>query len=135
MRVFSGAANTGLVVGAVALAVLTGWTTGRVVGRIAPSATAPSAQSATQAGRILFMRYCAFCHGPDGRGSGLPAKALSPSPTDLGGFAARRWTDQQLFSKITAGEPGTAMPAWGRVLSDEQRWQLVAFVRAEIQKG
>jgi mono/diheme cytochrome c family protein len=136
-RVAAGAVALGLVGGL-------GWLAGRAslpnrppVHAAAAPAPAPSSDpvATVAAGRILFMRYCAFCHGPDGRGGGLPARGLTPAPTDLAGFAARRWSDRQLFDKISAGEPGTAMPAWGKVLSEAERWQIVAFIRTEIQKG
>ena len=130
----AGWSTAAVAVGAIALAVLTGWSAGRALGRPAPAAATPP-PSESAAGRTLFMRYCAFCHGPDGRGGGLPAGALSPPPTDLGGRVARRWTDQELYAEISAGVPGTAMPAWGRILSDNERWAIVAFIRAEIQKG
>ena len=133
MRTF-GWSTAIMAVGAIAVAVATGWSAGRAFGRTPAPTAAPSAAEST-AGRILFMRYCAFCHGPDGRGRGLPAGALSPPPTDLGGRVARRWTDQQLFAEISAGVPGTAMPAWGRILSDKERWEIVAFIRGQIQKG
>ncbi len=125
--------------GALLLAAVAGTVVGRVVRGSAPQTAAPPYSSAAGAdvgaGRILFMRYCSFCHGADGRGNGVAAKALVPPPVDLGAFAARRWTDAQLFTKITQGEPGTAMPAWGGVLSERQRWDIVAFIRADVQKG
>ena len=38
-------------------------------------------------------------------------------------------TDGQLFEWITNGYPGSAMPAFRDLLTDEQRWHLVNFIR------
>ena len=38
-------------------------------------------------------------------------------------------TDKDLFDKITNGGKGTGMPAWGPVISEKDRWNLVAYIR------
>lgn len=37
----------------------------------------------------MFSSYCAACHGPDGKGNGPAAKALSKAPADLTKISAR----------------------------------------------
>jgi cytochrome c oxidase cbb3-type subunit III len=76
---------------------------------------------AIAAGTKLFMGSCAGCHGPDGgggaRGPNLVRRSL--------------WhplSDDAIFSVIRKGVPGTDMPPI--VLSDEQTWNLVAFIHA-----
>jgi copper transport protein len=85
-------------------------------------------------GRRLYMQNCAFCHGPGGRGDGRAAPGLLPPPEDLTSVGARRLTDGELYTLIGAGVPKTAMPAWEKVLDPGQRWALVAFIRAELQR-
>ncbi|PYM81561.1 MAG: cytochrome C, partial [Candidatus Rokuibacteriota bacterium] len=34
-------------------------------------------------GRRLYVRWCATCHGPDGRGNGPAAPSLIPRPRDF----------------------------------------------------
>jgi mono/diheme cytochrome c family protein len=85
-------------------------------------------------GRRLFMQNCAFCHGPGGRGDGRAARGLQPPPTDLTALGVRRMSDAQLFWLISAGVPRTAMPAWRETLDEGQRWALVTFIRAELQR-
>ncbi len=85
-------------------------------------------------GRRIYLQNCAFCHGPGGQGNGRAAPGLIPPPEDLTSVGARRLTDGQLYMLISAGVPKTAMPAWEKVLNSGQRWALVTFIRAEIQK-
>src|SRR5262249_21584818 len=40
-----------------------------------------------------------------------------------------RHTDGQIYLWIKNGFPGSAMPAWGQRLSEEQIWQLVTYLR------
>jgi high-affinity iron transporter len=88
---------------------------------------------ALEAGQRLYMRYCAFCHGAAGRGDGPAARALTPPPTDFGGLGARGMSDGRFFGYVTQGVPGTAMPAWGRVLGEQERWQIITFIRSAFQ--
>jgi len=80
------------------------------------------------AGRALFEKTCAACHGPEGEG--LTAPSLKTSTFVKGA------SDQAVFDTIAHGRIEKGMPAWsgaaGGVLSDDQIRDLVAFVR-EIQ--
>jgi len=84
--------------------------------------------------QLLFLRYCAFCHGADGRGDGLVAAGLRPAPADLTGLAVRRLSDERLSAGISDGVRGTAMPAFGGLLSAEQRAALVRYIRQTLQQ-
>ncbi len=94
---------------------------------------ASSETDAVAQGRILFLRYCAFCHGPSGRGNGLPAAGMSPPPADLGSYQMRRMSDAQLLVVISGGEKGTAMPAFVTILTAQQRQAVLAYIRDELQ--
>ncbi len=86
------------------------------------------------AGAALFPQHCAMCHGANGAGDGPAAKGLPVPPADL--TASHLWmhSDGELFwwlaHGIEAPDGGLAMPAFGAVLSDDQRWQLIDYVRA-----
>ncbi len=92
--------------------------------------------SLAAAGKRLFRRRCAMCHGTGGRGDGPVSRYVFPKPRDLttGIFKIRSTptgglpTDQDLFQTVTRGMPGTTMPAWSN-LSETERWQLVAYVK------
>ncbi len=89
------------------------------------------------AGEALYLKACDQCHGPKGDGQGVMADLLFPRPRDFlrGLYKVRSTpsgelpTDQDLFKVISLGMPGTSMPAWQGVLTDEQIWQLVHYVK------
>jgi cytochrome c oxidase cbb3-type subunit 3 len=82
--------------------------------------------SAVANGAKLFVAYnCVDCHGADGSG------AMGPSLAD------GRWhfggTSPEVFESIYQGRPD-GMPAWGAVLSPNQIWTLVTYVRS-LERG
>lgn len=79
-------------------------------------------------GRQLYADRCADCHGKKGRGDGGGGADLERRPTDLTASPVQTQTDGSLFWKITEGR--RPMPAYRRKLSDEQRWQVVHFLRS-----
>ena len=82
------------------------------------------------AGQQLYQANCAVCHGVSGRGDGPIAAGISPRPADFTQhMIPGKHTDGQTFLWIKNGFPGTAMPAWGQRLTDEQIWQLVTYIR------
>jgi putative copper export protein/mono/diheme cytochrome c family protein len=99
-------------------------------------ATSPTefADSSIVRGAALFAANCAVCHGTDGRGDGPAAKSLPMPPADL--TAAHFWmhTEGDLFWFISHGmnakSGALAMPAFGDVLSSDDRWALIDFLKA-----
>lgn len=85
---------------------------------------------AVSRGRTTFGVRCVLCHGMEGKGDG-PEAPKDPPPADL---TARRRSDDYLFWRITTGGRTapfcSAMPSFGTVFTDIQRWQLVAFVQS-----
>ena len=81
-------------------------------------------------GQSLFRTYCAPCHGSAGAGDGPFRPSLPRAPADLRAAHTRQHTAGDIFWWVTAGIPGAGMPPFGRALGDEQRWDLVNFVRA-----
>lgn len=78
------------------------------------------------AGAATFAQHCAGCHGPEGRGGrGAPTLAARE-------FQALA-SEQQLVWLVSAGVPGTPMPAWhldlGGPFSDQQVRQVVRYLR------
>ncbi|MEK6777531.1 MAG: cytochrome c [bacterium] len=78
-------------------------------------------------GRELFKQKCAPCHGESAKGNGRLAETLAPRPSDLTSDMASMHPDGDLFYKISKGRG--AMPAWESVFSEEDRWNLVNFIR------
>jgi mono/diheme cytochrome c family protein len=90
----------------------------------------PNIDSVT-AGGELYQRNCVPCHGITGRGDGPVGLTLNPPPADLTIHTAPGvHPDGQLFLWISDGFPGaSAMPAFRSVIPDEDRWNLVNYLR------
>lgn len=79
-------------------------------------------------GKQLYAKNCLRCHGEAGLGDGPATKFIRPAPKDITSAAMQdRNSDGTLFYKITEGKK--PMPPMKTTLSDEQRWQIVHFVR------
>jgi mono/diheme cytochrome c family protein len=74
-------------------------------------------------GQALFADNCVACHGEAGDGSALEGAA---DFTDQEFMANEN--PAEFFEKVTEGVEGTAMPAWGETLSEDEIWSLVNFV-------
>ena len=90
--------------------------------------TNPFGVEAAAEGADLFKANCELCHGPQGHGDGVAGQALEPQPKNLATLQAAV-SDDFLFWRIHEGKPGTAMVAWNGILTDEQIWQIVSFIR------
>jgi len=90
--------------------------------------TNPLGADAASAGAEVFKNNCAACHGEQGHGDGPAAASLVPPPKNLPELAATA-ADDYLFWRVSTGKAGTSMIAWKGVLTDEQIWQVVAFIR------
>ena len=104
-----------------------------------PSSPLPSLTPETiSAGKKIYDFRCAPCHGFEGKGDGPAAMTLDPRPRDFtrGLFKFKSTpsgevvSDEDLFRTISRGIPGSAMPSWKRRLSEEERWQVIATIKA-----
>lgn len=97
------------------------------------AAAIPNPVAATDAsvaaGATIYAKNCAVCHGETGEGDGPGGVGLAVTPANLHADHVQVLTDGGLFYIVTHGRAETAMPAWEHVLSDEQRWQVVNFIR------
>jgi len=81
-------------------------------------------------GQGIYLSQCASCHGRAGDGKGpYASNLLTPAPSFTQPAVLGRRTDTELFDVVRDGVAGTAMPAF-RSLGDDQRWKVVAFLRA-----
>lgn len=83
----------------------------------------------------MYSSLCARCHGDLGDGKGMIAVYLDPYPRDLTkvGFMSSK-SDERLMKSIREGVAGTSMPAWGRVLNDDQIRGVLDHIRKNYVK-
>src|SRR2546422_11213490 len=91
----------------------------------------------TSAGKQVYTKWCAGCHGDNGAGDGPGARHMIPPPRDFTGAvyqirstsSGQLPTDADLLRSIDEGLPGTAMPGWQSRLSDRQRRDVLAYIK------
>jgi len=86
----------------------------------------PADEASITRGQAIYTKSCASCHGPEGKGDGKSAKILAKKPADLNMHAPHH-SDGDLFWKITEGKK--PMPSFKKDLKDEQRWDVVNYLR------
>ncbi|MBM4122884.1 MAG: c-type cytochrome [Nitrospira sp.] len=113
-------------------------------------AALPSAEM-VEAGKRVYFTKCVWCHGVDGAGDGPAADRLWPRPRNFnqGTFKIRHTASGELplfdakkpipgqndlFETVTHGLPGSAMPSWEGILTEEQRLQVLSFVTSQLVK-
>ncbi len=80
-------------------------------------------------GRKFYMNNCFTCHGVNGDGNGPRAHFNTPRPRNFTSEASRRMLNRErIFNSITNGKVGTVMPAWGKVLDEQQIANIAEFV-------
>ena len=95
-----------------------------------PAITNPIEASAESIGRgkELFENYCTTCHGLDGGGHGPAAHGITTFPRQLWAWNnADSSADGYLFWFITNGR--TEMPPWGVILSENERWDVINYIK------
>ena len=90
--------------------------------------TNPFGSEVLDEGAEIFKTNCATCHGPQGHGDGPAGQSLDPKPKDLSELQ-KIVGDDYLFWRISEGKPGTSMVEWKGILTEEQIWQVVSFIR------
>ena len=97
----------------------------------APSAAKKNPIASTQesiaAGQKIYSKTCAMCHGKSGDADGPAVIELNIHPAKLSDPQLATESDGALFWKITTGKK--PMPAYGKRLSETDRWHLVNYVR------
>ncbi len=88
--------------------------------------------------KAIYAKRCVLCHGVEGDGSGVEGDRLNPPPRDFseGQYKFRTThfddalpNDEDIFRMIHDGMPGTAMPGWSDVLSEQDMWDLVVYLK------
>lgn len=92
----------------------------------------------SEKGLQIYKKRCTACHGNEGDGLGPAAERLNPPPRDFTsgmykikttGFDDMVPNDDDLFRMIRDGMPGTAMPGWDDLLSKQDIWNVLAYIK------
>lgn len=101
----------------------------------APAAAKPGD---AQKGKQIYDKRCTWCHGAKGDGAGAAKDLLNPPPRDFTSgnykiktsfFEEMAPADDDVFRMIRDGMPGTSMPGWSGLLTEQEIWDLVAYVK------
>lgn len=105
------------------------------------SAPGKPAAEQIEAGKRVYFTKCVWCHGVEGAGDGPGAVRLWPRPRNFnaGTFKIRHTAsgqlpliDVDLLETVTHGLPGSAMPPWEGILTEQQRRDVLAFVTTQL---
>jgi mono/diheme cytochrome c family protein len=81
-------------------------------------------------GKEAFSHYCVACHGLDGQNTGVPfADRMAPPVPSLAGKDVQSYTDGQLKWIIDYGIWPSGMPGSKGMLSKDEIWSIVTFLR------
>jgi mono/diheme cytochrome c family protein len=78
-------------------------------------------------GEELYSMYCFSCHGDTGYGDGPAGGSMGVRPANFHDQKVIKQKDGALFWKLTNGKGN--MPPFKEALNEEQRWQLIVFLR------
>ena len=90
-----------------------------------PAAPAQGGGRGANPAAALYAEHCASCHGTDLAGGRAPSLFSEPWLATM--------ADPRLMSSIRNGIAAAGMPAFAPVLTDDQIWQLVQYIR--LQSG
>lgn len=88
----------------------------------------PLTEDTLKRGQERYNIYCTPCHDKTGAGNGTVVQRGFAKPTNLQDEYARKLTDGQLYKAINEGARN--MPAYGAQVPVQDRWAIVAYVRA-----
>ena len=88
----------------------------------------PPNPGSLRAGKTTYGLHCQSCHGEAGRGDGPAGVGLEPSPADLVVHVPLH-PEGDLFGFIEEGIPSTGMASLGGVLTDDEIWHVINYIR------
>jgi mono/diheme cytochrome c family protein len=89
--------------------------------------TVSSPERDVVSGREIYSNICIRCHGIEGKGTGQ--MQFIPPAADLTSPTVQSKLDARLFKSVHDGKSNTAMGAWREALSDDEIWDVLAYVR------
>ena len=108
---------------------------------LAGTAPDPIKKDMLEKGKKVYFKRCVWCHGVEGGGDGPSADRLFTRPRNfIQGTFKIRVTDSgelpmdiNLINTVKNGLQGSAMPAWGEFLAEDEILSVVQFVKSLVQ--
>jgi mono/diheme cytochrome c family protein len=92
----------------------------------------PASAESIERGAAFYATHCLVCHGASGVGDGPVGEKFATTPADLNDDYTQGQTDGQLFFTLTRGRD--AMPFYRDALSQNERWDVINYLRKEFAK-
>jgi mono/diheme cytochrome c family protein len=84
-------------------------------------------------GGAFYNANCATCHGVKGDGKGPRAYFIHPAPRNFADAGSRTMLNRPLLYAATSmGKLGTEMPAWSKVLTEQEIADVAEYVFAKF---
>jgi len=93
----------------------------------------PPTSESVATGSPVYTENCSVCHGTSGLGDGPGGQGLPKPPADLFVHVPLH-SDTILFEFIRDGIAESGMPGQDGILSDDEMWHLVNYLRAEFER-
>jgi len=93
----------------------------------------PNDVAMVERGKGVYTTNCLTCHGADLRGDGPAGAGMQPPPADFSQPHTMVHSDEDMVYWIENGKQGTAMPAFGSKLSDQDVRDVLAFIKNQQQ--
>jgi mono/diheme cytochrome c family protein len=102
--------------------------TGQIAGHLVKGFPSPVTAEQLNRGRERYNIYCSVCHGITGKGDGMVVQRGFPPPPSLHEQRLRDAPEGHLFNVISNGYG--AMYSYGSRVDPEDRWAIIAYIRA-----
>src|SRR5215471_14491668 len=88
----------------------------------------PASQENLIAGAKIYRQMCSRCHGGSRESENIYGRSFYPPAPQLP-LRRTSYNDSEMFWLVKHGIRNTAMPAWGKLLSDKEIWRVVTLMR------
>ena len=86
-------------------------------------------------GKKVYHDHCEVCHGIHGNGKTFAANALFPPPKNFTTTASKnKMSRERMIRSVSRGRPRTAMMPWENVLSKQEIYSVVDYIRQVLMK-
>ena len=83
-----------------------------------------------QAGKVLYSKFCAQCHGKNYDGNATVGQSFHPLPTDLRSVKVQTLSEGAFFKEISYGIPDGRQPPLATTIDPLDRWRIIAYVKS-----